>query len=628
MTITVHETLRYVFWAIGFSAGLIFFPVWVFFLLHMVPQKNKAVLPISRALIAVAVIIAILCVFLGAPDFAMTTFGTRFSYSGSIYYIIAMVFTSLVTIPLVRLQYRWWSETELLRYKKMAKMFVVFALGASSIGFVTDFILPIFTKMTFTPLGAITILSASMITYFLMFSAKTQRINVRNVSGFAFASIRMPILILDRKNNVGLENKAATDFFGKSHMEENIASIVLRDGKSPDQSFFDNSFINEVITVESPLGIRTCEMMLTVEHDKLGDTIFKVVVIRDRTESYYKDSLLESVNQVSGILLEPDIGYFEMNLYMAMGMMAKAVDVDRVYVWENDMIDGKLLCTQIYEWSEGAKPQQGLEHMKNVEYDSILTGLEEMLSGGQCLNLQVNTLDESQQVHFTDQGIYSSLVAPVFIQERFWGFVGVDDCRRTRVFTENEENILLSASRLIVNAMIRNDMTHKLDTALTDELTGARSRRYYIEKAEDEIRSCIEEGVNYAVIIIDVDFFKKVNDTYGHPVGDDVLRILVSRIRNTLKLDTLLARFGGEEFIVSLCDMNNEDVIGTAERLRESIENDAFKIKDLEINVTISLGVAFLTAAGESLSEVISNADKALYKAKQTGRNKVVSFEE
>jgi len=226
-----------------------------------------------------------------------------------------------------------------------------------------------------------------------------------------------------------------------------------------------------------------------------------------------------------------------------------------------------------------------------------------------------------------EQGIRSLLVTPVFIQDVFWGFVGFDDCRKERLFTDNEELILRSASRLIVNAMIRNDMTQQLDTALTDELTGARSRRYFVDAAEEELRMSNENGHRYSVIIIDADYFKKVNDTYGHPVGDEVLKILVSRIKNTIKIETLFARYGGEEFVVSLPNLAHEDVMATAERIRANIESDKFKVDDLEIDVTISLGVASKTHEATTLSVIISNADKALYQAKQTGRNKVVFYE-
>jgi len=627
MTVTENELLRYITWAVGFGSGFLFFPLWTSFLLKMVPPKNKIILHLNKLSILLVLIVVLICVFSNDVVLSMERLGNQFSYQGSVVFAVGLVLAALLSLPLIFLQFKWWNDSELVRYRRQAKIFIFTAIISTSIGFYTDFIVPIFTSNTITPLGPVTILMASLTTYILMFLNKRQSITMRNVSGFTFSSIMMPILVIDRKNNVGLENKAAVEFFGKSIMEQNLALHISSDGEKPKQSFFNESFFNEIITVETPSGTRTCDMILTVERDQLGDTSFKVAVIRDKTEGNYKDSLLETVNQVSGILLEPDIGNFEVNLYMAMGMIAKAVAVDRVYVWENRIVDDVLRCSMIYEWSEGATPQYGGELTKDVAYGDAAQGLEDFLANGYCINRIVSTMTPEHQKRFKEQEVQSVLIAPVFIQEVFWGFVGFDDCHKERIFTENEEMILRSASRLIVNAMIRNDMTHRLDTALTDELTGARNRRYFTEAAEVELSQCVAGNLQYSVILIDVDFFKKVNDTYGHPVGDEVLKILVSRIRNDLKVDTLFARYGGEEFIASLPDLSNEDVIATAERIRANIEDDTFKIDDLEINVTISLGVAKKTAYATTLSDIIVNADKALYKAKQTGRNKVVYYE-
>jgi len=447
------------------------------------------------------------------------------------------------------------------------------------------------------------------------------------VSGYTFSSVEIPILVLDSHNNIELENTATVDFFGSSTLGKNMASTILMDAEQPEQSFFDNSFASEIVTVETPFGTRTCDMLLTVERDKLGDAICKVAIIRDITENRYKDSLLETLNRVSGSLLEPDMNHFESNLHQAMGMMAKAVDADRVYIWKNHTFEGQLYCSRIYDWSEDVAPAQEGDHSSGISYSSIMVGLEEHLASGNCINGIVRTMIPQHHAHIATHGVLSIIIVPVFMYDHFWGFVGFDDCRKERIFTESEEVILRSASRMIANSIIRNDMTKQLESALTDELTGARNRRYFIEAAGKEMQKCTTENLPYSLIMIDVDHFKNVNDAYGHPVGDEVLKIVVARIRHALKLDTLVTRYGGEEFVVSLPELSTETVLGTAERIRYNMEMNTFKIDDLLLNVTISIGVASMTEEAKTLSEIISNADKALYKAKQTGRNKVVSFD-
>jgi diguanylate cyclase (GGDEF)-like protein len=163
--------------------------------------------------------------------------------------------------------------------------------------------------------------------------------------------------------------------------------------------------------------------------------------------------------------------------------------------------------------------------------------------------------------------------------------------------------------------------------AYTDPLTGARNRRFLMTTAEKDLKVCTEEDLPYSLIMMDIDYFKKVNDTYGHPVGDEVLKIVVARIRNALKKDTLVARYGGEEFVVTLPDVSYGHVFETAERIRSRVAESAFTVGDLEIPVTISLGAASRSEQHTTLAEIINNADKALYQAKQTGRNRVVLYE-
>ena len=124
--------------------------------------------------------------------------------------------------------------------------------------------------------------------------------------------------------------------------------------------------------------------------------------------------------------------------------------------------------------------------------------------------------------------------------------------------------------------------------------------------------------------MLDVDYFKQVNDTYGHPVGDEVLKILVARAQHILKRETLIARYGGDEFVIMLTDVSRENVIKTVQRIKSSIEVSAFQIGYLEISVTISLGVASKTMQSTTLSKIIYDADKALYQAKHAGRNMFV----
>jgi diguanylate cyclase (GGDEF)-like protein len=164
--------------------------------------------------------------------------------------------------------------------------------------------------------------------------------------------------------------------------------------------------------------------------------------------------------------------------------------------------------------------------------------------------------------------------------------------------------------------------------AYTDELTKLYNRRYFMENAERSLAKCKEANKPFHLIMVDLDRFKAVNDTYGHLIGDEVLKITAARMNNVTRQGTVLARYGGEEFIVMLTGIDYGGAVKTAQRIQKNIEDSRFNVKGLGIDVTVSLGVSTLTDPKETLSDLIYMADAALYSAKRTGRNKVVEYKD
>jgi len=173
--------------------------------------------------------------------------------------------------------------------------------------------------------------------------------------------------------------------------------------------------------------------------------------------------LYKSVNKTAELLLDANAGNFESLLFEAMEIVAKTANVDRVYIWKNHRIDGKLHCTQLYEWSKGAEPQQGNDDVvTNIAYDDVMHGLEEILSNNNCINSIVREMAPAHKEHLTAQGILSILIAPVFIKSEFWGFVGFDDCQTERLFSESDEMLLRSSALLFAHAYHHNETSHIL----------------------------------------------------------------------------------------------------------------------------------------------------------------------
>ena len=174
---------------------------------------------------------------------------------------------------------------------------------------------------------------------------------------------------------------------------------------------------------------------------------------------------------------------------------------------------------------------------------------------------------------------------------------------------------------------LRSNVRDGLKMAIIDPLTGLYNRRYATQHMRRITEGSNESGLPYAVIMMDLDRFKSVNDTYGHSVGDLVLKEFARRLQENLRGIDLVARLGGEEFLVVLPDTGPTEVEFAAERLRKAIDSHEFSIGDgNSIPVTVSIGVAFGGPSDKNPDMLIEQADTALYDAKTTGRNRVSYF--
>jgi two-component system, cell cycle response regulator len=174
---------------------------------------------------------------------------------------------------------------------------------------------------------------------------------------------------------------------------------------------------------------------------------------------------------------------------------------------------------------------------------------------------------------------------------------------------------------------LRDNVQMSIEMAITDALTGLHNRRYMESHLSTLVEQSAARGKPLTVLVLDIDYFKSINDTYGHDAGDDVLREFSQRLRKSIRGIDLACRYGGEEFVVVMPETDMAVATMVAERLRRRIASEPFPIAQgaNSAEVTISIGLAARISASDTAAGILKRADQALYRAKRDGRNRVVA---
>jgi two-component system cell cycle response regulator len=174
---------------------------------------------------------------------------------------------------------------------------------------------------------------------------------------------------------------------------------------------------------------------------------------------------------------------------------------------------------------------------------------------------------------------------------------------------------------------LRDNVQMSIEMAITDPLTGLYNRRYMESHLTALVEQAAARGKPLTALVLDIDYFKAINDTHGHDAGDDVLREFATRIRKSIRGIDLACRYGGEEFVIVMPETDMAVATIVAERLRRRIASEPFAIQQGVgmVEVTISIGIATLDAVDDDASSILKRADQALYRAKRDGRNRVAA---
>lgn len=224
------------------------------------------------------------------------------------------------------------------------------------------------------------------------------------------------------------------------------------------------------------------------------------------------------------------------------------------------------------------------------------------------------------------KNIFRSLIAaPLISEDKAVGIIRMD-CVDECVFTQDDLRLLDIIANLGAVAIENSILYAKTEElAIRDAVTGLAVRRHFMERFKEEIkRAAIKKGP-LSLLILDIDHFKNYNDTYGHAAGDLVLKHLARTISSMVNEGDIVARYGGEEMVILLCDRDKKEAQSEAEKLRKTIKSNPLTLRRHTANITVSIGVSSYPDDAIAEEELIRMADERLYKAKEQGRNRVCS---
>jgi two-component system cell cycle response regulator len=227
------------------------------------------------------------------------------------------------------------------------------------------------------------------------------------------------------------------------------------------------------------------------------------------------------------------------------------------------------------------------------------------------------------------QPIKSLFGRPLVARDRFIGAAFFASLR-SNAFTEYHRNFLDTLLNQ-VSMVMDNGLLHRRisDMARTDGLTGLLNHRTFMEKLAEEYKRLDREPRPFSLLLMDIDKFKSVNDTYGHPVGDVAIKTVAKVLKETARGSDFVARYGGEEFAVGMVDTETHGAVQMGERIRKILEQTVVtRVPNGDLRVTVSIGVSSFPADTTSRADLVGMADNALYHAKRSGRNRVCTHRE
>lgn len=300
------------------------------------------------------------------------------------------------------------------------------------------------------------------------------------------------------------------------------------------------------------------------------------------------------------------------------------VSGSKIMVIDDDAVQLKRLSDRLqqdYEVEPVARPQGAESLAVNGNFDLIIVSTQLADMDGLRLASHFKGLEETRSVPvlmLVDEDDSRAMLKGLELGVNDYIIMPVD-------YNEMAARVKTQIRRKKYQDALKSNYQQTISRSITDGLTGLYNRHYLNTHLDNLVRQSLNNNKPMSLIILDMDHFKAVNDTYGHDIGDQVLKQFADIVIKSIRSSDLAARFGGEEFVVLMPETDNQQAKDAAERIRKTLETTQLKVTHEvgQIQKTVSIGVSFMNDMGDTGQAMLKRADEVLYKAKNNGRNRV-----
>ncbi len=276
---------------------------------------------------------------------------------------------------------------------------------------------------------------------------------------------------------------------------------------------------------------------------------------------------------------------------------------------------------------ESCPPSFSQEVVKNMVNVFSILGEEVIDANRITLRVDKKNLRAKQRMMSPKASLKSHLTLPLAVEGEILGCLSLNSDQPNAFDAQDLQFLSVIGYQMAASLKHFQRFSSIKNMATYDTLTGLYNRRYFEERLGVEAEKSFYSGIPLSLVMVDIDHFKKINDTFGHTEGDQILCKISSVLKNSVRRNDTVARYGGEEFILLLPEAGLEQSFVIAERIRQLVEKTLFEVGRAQVHLTLSMGISnFPSHRVKSKEELIKMADQALYDAKRGGRNKVCIF--